>query len=272
MMILIGETGTKRTEYFRKAAESLQVPLSVVEWGSIAERFSSAEPGTQKLESQNNPMDEDALWGTFHPQMTSLENFVSQCKKLSEWKVSYCVGAVGVPEQIRDIQKLREKLGTSVYLWINKMDGLGRNYTEEEIKAFIAVDPWFELELKHHPADGKTCGNQVFVEADGSLRRCNLCRPDGKNLYEADTGICSAKAAQGEGEKQVQIFDIPACSMRECSCYLAYNNRLEKELLFFQPYPAFRIPTYPKAVFLDIDGTILPEGRRSNVTFFCNSE
>lgn len=33
MLVLIGQAGTKRTEYFRKAAEDLQVPFSLVEWG-----------------------------------------------------------------------------------------------------------------------------------------------------------------------------------------------------------------------------------------------
>lgn len=32
--------------------------------------------------------------------------------------------------------------------------------------------------------------------------------------------------------------------------------------MFFEPYPAFRIPTYPKAIFLDVDGTIVPEGEK----------
>lgn len=54
MLTLIGETGTKRTEYFRKAAEDYHVPLSVMEWGKIAELFSLTESETQKLDYENN--------------------------------------------------------------------------------------------------------------------------------------------------------------------------------------------------------------------------
>ncbi len=183
------------------------------------------------------------LWGTFHPEMTSVEQFVEQCKILSRWNVLYCVGVVGNPSQISEIKRLREQLDYSIYLWVNKMDGLGRNYTQEEITQFQEIDEYFSLELKHHVVESGICGNQIFVEADGSMKRCNLCRGEMYNLYE-------------------HLPDEPmlSCTRKECSCYLAYNNCEIKDLLFFHPYPAFRIPIYPKAVFLDVDGTLIPEG------------
>lgn len=183
------------------------------------------------------------LWGTFHPEMTSVDQFVEQCEILSRWNVLYCVGVVGNPSRIAEIRKLREKLDSSVYLWINKMDGLGRNYTQEEIAQFQEIDEYFSLELKHHAAAEGICGKQIFVEADGYMKRCNLCRVGKYNLYEhlpSETRL--------------------ACTRKECSCYLAYNNCEMKDLLFFYPYPAFRIPIYPKAVFLDVDGTLIPKG------------
>ncbi len=183
------------------------------------------------------------LWGTFHPEMTSVDQFVKQCAILSRWNVSYCVGVVGNPSRITEIRKLREQLDSSVYLWINKMNGLRRNYTQEEIAQFQEIDEYFSLELKHHAAAERICGNQIFVEADGYMKKCNLCRVGTYNLYEhlpSETRL--------------------ACTRKECSCYLAYNNCEMKDLLFFYPYPAFRIPIYPKAVFLDVDGTLIPEG------------
>lgn len=185
------------------------------------------------------------LWGTFHPEMTSVERFLQQCEYLSKRQVTYCVGAVGDPVHLPEIQRLRKKLDASVYLWINKMDGLGRNYTEEEIAQFLEMDEYFDLELRHYRSDVNFCGNQIFVEADGSMRRCNLCRPGKENLYEMLAGS-----------------DTLSCTRKECSCYLAYNNRRERELLFFEPYPAFRIPVYPRAVFLDVDGTLVQEGQK----------
>lgn len=212
-------------------------------------------------EAQGGDISKLRLWGTFHPEMTSVENFVSQCETLKKSQVSFSVGVVGVPEQISDIRKLRKCLDDDIYLWINKMDGLGRNYAEPEIEEFLAIDEYFELELKHHPADCEHCKNSIFVEADGRMRRCNLCRQSVGNIYEEvwkDISPCNATENFAAAEMASQ-----PCSRKECSCYLAYNNRNEKELFFFQPYPAFRIPVYPKAVFFDVDGTLVPEGKRT---------
>lgn len=191
------------------------------------------------------------LWGTFHPEMTSVEQFVSQCEKLSAHGISYCVGAVGDPSQIHTISMLRDSLPSGVYMWINKMDGLGRNYTQAEIAAFLEIDAYFEMELAHYKADVKLCGDNRFVEADGEMHHCNLCRQSVGNFYE-DLG-------QGLERNRTYVLE---CKRKECSCYLSYCNRKEEQLLFFQPYPAFRIPFYPRAVFIDVDGTLIPEGER----------
>lgn len=186
------------------------------------------------------------LWGTFHPEMTSVEQFWQQCEYLSKRQVTYCVGAVGNPANLPQIQRLRKKLDASIYLWINRMEGLGRNYRQEEVRQFREIDGYFDLELRHYRSDETLCGNQIFVEADGSMRRCNLCKPgnQNQNLYEV-----------------LPEYKQLSCTRKECGCYLAYNNRGEREQLFFQPYPAFRIPAYPRAVFLDVDGTLVPEGQ-----------
>lgn len=188
------------------------------------------------------------LWGTFHPQMTSVEQFIQQCQLLTEQNISYCVGAVGVPEQLENIRELREKLPESVYLWLNKMDGMGRRYTEEEIAAFTRIDAFFGQELKHHRADITTCADNRFVEADGTMRRCNISRQSLGNIYE-DSNLNKAK-------------ELTICTRKECSCYLAYCNHKNELSPFFWPYPAFRIPAYPKAVFFDVDGTLVPKGEK----------
>ncbi len=185
------------------------------------------------------------LWGTFHAEMTSIDRFVRQCEKLLEKGISFCAGAVGVPEQIEMIQELRRKLPEEVYLWINRMDGLKRNYTPEEIAAFVEIDEYFELELKHHPANPDKCMQNRFVEADGSLSFCNISRQTIGNLYEKENP------------------EAALCKRKECSCYLSYCNQKLEQQLFFYPYPAFRIPTYPKAVFLDVDGTLIPENQEN---------
>lgn len=204
--------------------------------------------------SQGGILEKLRLWGTFHPEMTTMEQFVHQCNLLSGQDVSYCVGAVGDPGQLEVIRRLRQALPDSVYLWINKMDGLERNYTSSEIEAFLEIDEYFEMELIHHRADVTLCASNRFVEADGTMHRCNICRESLGNFYE-DTERSMVQFPQNTG-------DVVCCNRKECSCYLSYCNRKEEQLLFFHPYPAFRIPVYPKAAFFDVDGTLVPEGQK----------
>ena len=140
-------------------------------------------------------------------------------------RLTFCAGAVGVPENISAIQKLRELLPDEIYLWINRMDGLKRSYTEEEKQAFLAIDPYFSRELLRHRADDSRCTDSVFVEADGTVKGCVLCHRGFGNLYE------------GGADKA----DF-ACARKECGCYMAYNNQGGDEFLDFGTYPAFRVP------------------------------
>lgn len=181
----------------------------------------------------NGELNKLRLWCTFHPQMVTMDRFLQQCRHLSSYGILYCAGTVGVPSQAGVIKRLRRELPGDVYLWVNKMDGLKRRYTEEETRIFSEIDEYFETGLKHYKADTSKCTDSLFAEADGSVRRCNTCIP-GK--------------------------DGTACIRKECSCYLSYCNQQVPELVFFNPYPAFRIPHYPKAVFFDVDGTLLGNG------------
>ncbi|NBI85873.1 hypothetical protein D3Z47_06475 [Lachnospiraceae bacterium] len=183
------------------------------------------------------------LWATFHPQMATAKTFASKCTALTNAGVSLCAGAVGVPDHIGVLQTLREKLPKEIYLWINKMDGLKRPYTKEEQDAFLQIDPYFLRELAPVPADMSECCGRLFVEGDGKLHTCNI------------------SPALHTGQKKPVIpspFPPPQCSRRLCSCYLAYGGRSSfLNQILFGPYPLFRIPRRPKAVFLDIEGTLL---------------
>lgn len=191
------------------------------------------------------------LWCTFHPSMTTLETFLSQCRKLSEYNVSYCVGAVGDPDNIGLLQELRASLPKEVYLWINRMDGLKRAYTKEEKEAFQKIDAYFPLELKRKKADINKCRKSLFVEADGRVSFCNI----GRNSILPGNTDGTKSSETGEKERALDNFydmdldflrledDFYTCKRKECSCYLSYCNRNDlEELLPFQPYPAFRIP------------------------------
>ena len=167
------------------------------------------------------------IWATFHPEMTTVDEFVSRCHSLLRNQVRVCAGAVGAPGNLPQIRELREKLSPSVYLWINKMDGRKRNYTPDEAEAFLRIDPHFEYERMNPAADAQMCGDRCFVEADGKVRTCNISRPGSINWYDA-----------GEDE----IFR-PECGRRRCSCYLAYGGRADFAIKdIFGGYPIFRIP------------------------------
>ena len=190
------------------------------------------------------------IWATFHPEMTDMKTFVEKCHRLADSGVNLCVGAVGAPQNIPLLGRLRERLSPDLYLWINKMDGLGRAYTEEEKRAFLELDPFFGLECGSPAADAAMCSDRCFVEADGRIRACNIGRIKEGNWYQSE---------------QEEIFR-PLCGKKRCSCYLAYGGRADFEgRQFFGTYPIFRVPKPYQAVFLDLDGTLVPEKHRGRL-------
>lgn len=167
------------------------------------------------------------LWATFHPQMTEITEFAGKCTVLRDAGVRVCAGCVGVPENLEIIERLRESLPRDIYLWINKLDGLRREYTPEEKEAFSGIDPFFYLELTPVPADPAQCHGRLFVEGDGRLRTCNVGPVLGRRWEELD------------GEEN---FPAPLCRRKQCSCYLAYGGRedfVQKSM--FGQYPLFRV-------------------------------
>lgn len=189
------------------------------------------------------------LWATFHPEMISPEDFGDKCRQVREAGIVLCAGAVGVPEAIGQIRRLRACLPEEIYLWINRMDGLRREYTEEERRAFLELDPYFWRELMPVPADVGQCRGRAFVESNGQRRLCNISRMTVENWYEPEE-------MTGERDREALL----QCGRKRCSCYLAYGGRADvMNSLLFGPYPLFRIPRRPRAVFLDIVGTLISE-------------
>lgn len=188
------------------------------------------------------------LWATYHPEMTSVQEFADKCKTLRKTGILLCAGSVGVPQNLHLLSTLKQELDThgegenGIYLWVNKMDGLQRSYTQAEREAFFSIDPYFERELVPVAANAVMCKGRLFVEADGRLHTCNISSALKQN-WEISSDI-----------------PIPMCSRKKCSCYLAYGGREDfLNQILFGPYPLFRIPRRPKAVFLDIEGTLTTE-------------
>lgn len=182
------------------------------------------------------------IWATFHPEMISAEAFAAKCQESGEAGLVLCVGVVGVPENLDVIRRLRALLPQEIYLWVNGMDGRKRPYTEEEIAAFSEIDPYFYRELHGVPADPSLCRGRLFAEGDGKIHPCNINHISTENWHDWP---------KDEGP-------VPKCSRKVCSCYLAYGGRSDwMNQILFGPYPLFRIPRRPKAVFLDIEGTLI---------------
>ncbi len=186
------------------------------------------------------------LWATFHPEMVSLDAFAEKCIFLHEAGVSICAGAVGAPKHLPLIQKLRALLPKEIYLWINRMDNQSAPYTGDESAAFLEIDPYFVRELAYPRSAPGKCAGRLFVESDGRLRAC-----------------CIAPASQENWYGQFNAGAVLQCSRKTCSCYLAYGGREDyMNRILFGDFPLFRIPRRPKAVFLDIQGTLIPNGHR----------
>ena len=150
------------------------------------------------------------LRGFYHHEKATKE-FAEKCKRLKSRGVSLCVGAVGIPEMAEQLLALRNLLPDDIYLWINKMNGLKREYTHKEQEKFLAIDPYFWRELEVVPADRKQCEGRLFVEADGSMRICNISRKTRMNWYDSYDSYDSYERILKEAE----------CGQRICSCYLA---------------------------------------------------
>ncbi len=239
-----------RYEYYWEALARLSQEAGIATVGAQTNLSFPVKKMLSVYEEAGGDVRKLRIWGTFHPEMVAMEEFLSSCHQLQQAGVALCVGSVGVPENISVLQQLRGKLYPSMYLWINKMDGLTRNYTQEEVEKFCEIDPYFELELRHVKANVKRCKTSIFVDGAGDIYLCNMCKNSVGNIYES-----SLQEAFDKKRK------VNSCDRKQCDCYIAYSNRKDiEELVFFQPYPVFRIPTYRKAVFFDIDGTLVMEG------------
>ncbi len=195
------------------------------------------------------------LWATFHPEMVSAETFSGVCRQLLSEGVCLCAGGVGVPGNLEALLELRRRLPEEICLWINPMDGLGRPYTEEETKRFLEIDPYFLRELCEVPADPENCRGRLFVEGNGRLRICNISR----RLPFSWDGLWERRRTAKDPEGSEDLSAL-SCGQKRCSCYLAHGGRRElMNRIIFGEHPVFRITRRPRAVFLDIMGTLLPQ-------------
>lgn len=157
-----------------------------------------------------------ALWCTYHPEWTSQAQFLAKCRELDEAGVRYSVGVVGQREHHAAAVALRAALPPETYVWINAVKALG--YSPDELAAWRAIDPLFEINTQRYPSLGRACGageRAISVDGDGTMRRCHFIAEPIGNLYDADWERALAPRA---------------CTQLDCHCHIGYVHLDHLEL------------------------------------------
>ena len=154
-----------------------------------------------------------SLWCTYHPDQASLEAFVGRTRLLDQRGIGYSVGIVGFPDHLASARSLRAALPENVYVWVNPASGLGRPYTDAEVRAWSAVDPLFPLALRPMTSRGRACRTGetvVSVDGEGDVRRCHFVPEKLGNLYD--------------GSWRAGLAPRP-CPNGTCDCFIGYVHR-----------------------------------------------
>ena len=152
------------------------------------------------------------LWSTFHPSEVTLDDFLGQVTCVLDRGISLSVGLVGNPAHIELIEKVRRRLPSDVYLWVNALQGRRRRYTSEETARLLTVDPLFLINLRPQRTLGISCltGETAFtVDGEGTMRRCHF----------VDTSLGSIHDDQWE-----QALQVRHCPNSRCNCHLGHMH------------------------------------------------
>jgi hypothetical protein len=153
-----------------------------------------------------------SLWITYHPLKITITHFLRKCSYLLDHDIKFSVGAVGLKEFIDPITKLRENLPEFIYVWVNAYKDKVNYYTDNDVREFKLIDPYFGLNLCDYDNDNKRClaGESSFlVSVNGNVQRCYQDREIIGNIYEHELWEISSQ--------------LP-CSMNMCTCFIGYIN------------------------------------------------
>lgn len=193
-----------------------------------------------------------SLWVTYHPSEISRADFLARCEELRMRGVRYSVGIVGRPDYVDEAEALRAALPEPTYLWVNAYRDPKNGdkpaaafYDNAEVARYLAVDPWFELNLyglhqSGHQSLGRPCRagfNSISVNGEGDVRRCHFVGDVIGNLYSSDASLPF-------------LSSIPSpCPNRTCDCHIGYIQRPEiTEALntTFGRHGLLRVPNQPR--------------------------
>ncbi|MDP2311027.1 MAG: STM4011 family radical SAM protein [Pseudomonadota bacterium] len=152
-----------------------------------------------------------ALWISWHPSEISRAAFVEKIGALDARGVRLSVGAVALPENLAEVEALRDALPPRVPMWINAQKP-GVRYVGEALARWSRLDPAFPLDLAPHPTRGRPChtGDTVIsVDGAGTIRRCHFVDDVLGNLYEGDVAA---------------ILGPRPCPRLRCDCYIGYAH------------------------------------------------
>lgn len=199
-----------------------------------------------ELHASSAPVGKMKLWASFHPEMTSVDNFVQQLHILHQAGMNVCAGAVGNPAAKTILSNLRNALSPEIYLFINAMQGLKTPLSEEDVRFLSQLDNLFEYDLKNASACWEDCSggkSSCFVDWKGDMYACPRSHVKIGNFYEAN--------------KELDL-SLP-CKRKVCDCYIAFSNLGSHPLQqVMGDGMLWRIPEKPliSTVFFDIDGTL----------------
>ncbi|MCW5808279.1 MAG: STM4011 family radical SAM protein [Deltaproteobacteria bacterium] len=157
--------------------------------------------------AQANP-ERLALWCTYHPEWTALDDFLAQARRLADAGVRFSVGVVGQRAYADAARALRAALPAETYVWINAVKALA--YSDDEIAGWEAIDPLFRLNNVRYPSAGRACGageRAITVDGDGTMRRCHFIAEPIGNLYDAAWRDALAPRP---------------CTNGDCHCHIGY--------------------------------------------------
>ena len=178
------------------------------------EGFISRLKGFKPSEEISKTYKKLRFWCTFHPQRVDVNDFLAKCNMLLDSGITFCVGAVGIPQNIEILQYLRNSLSKEVYFWINALSQKKYGYSAYEISAFSAIDPLFFFEINHIKADSNLCSagrKSLFIEANGNAYACHNSKAPLGNIYKS--GILPTGSS---------------CKAKECNCFLSYIHRVDE--------------------------------------------